>query len=55
MDFALVVVRAFGSHQPGDTIDQEGAMREVLGGEHATYVVRVARRASAVAVPAQEG
>jgi hypothetical protein len=47
MELALVVVRAFGSHRIGDTIDQEKAIRQVLDGEQANCVVHVTRPAVA--------
>lgn len=44
MAFTLVVVRAFGGHAPGDSIDDPDTIRDILGGEHAGHVVRVARQ-----------
>ncbi len=42
MQFYLVVVRAFGAYGKGDTITDGEKIAEILGGENAHCVVRVA-------------
>ena len=42
MNFYLVVVRAFGAYAKGDTITDGEKITEILGGENAHCVVRVA-------------
>ena len=42
MDVHLVVVRAFGPYAKGDVVAEPAAVAQVLAGEHAGCVVRVA-------------
>ena len=42
MELHLVVVRAFGRYAKGDAVAEAKAMAEILAGEHAGCVVRVA-------------
>lgn len=46
MNFHLVVVRAFGAYAKGDTITDIGKITEILAGENAHHVVRVATKGS---------
>jgi|GEM_PF-2338001 hypothetical protein len=49
MATALIVVRAFGQHRPGDMITDPAEARTLLLGEHAHDVIRVAAPAAAPA------
>jgi hypothetical protein len=46
MNFHLVVVRAFGAYAKGDAITDSAKITEVLAGENAHCVVRVAVKGS---------
>jgi hypothetical protein len=46
MKFSLVVVRAFGAYAKGDSITDGAKITEILAGENAHCVVRVAVKGS---------
>ena len=46
MDMHLVVVRPFADLGRGDIVTDRARVAEILASEHASYVVRVATRAS---------
>jgi hypothetical protein len=46
MQFHLVAVRAFGAYAKGDTITDSAKITEILAGENAHCVVRVALKGS---------
>ena len=46
MNFHLVVVRSFGKYAKGDIITDSTAINEILAGENAHHVVRVAVKGS---------
>ena len=46
MQFHLVVVRPFGAYGKGDTITDSAKITEILAGENAHHVVRVAVKGS---------
>ncbi len=46
MEMVLVVVRPFGGRRAGDIIGDANSIREVLKGEHSSWVVRVAPAAA---------
>ncbi len=49
----LIVVRPFGSYQPGDTINEPDEVALVLASEHAGHVVRCTSIGGAV--PGNDG
>jgi hypothetical protein len=46
MNVNLVVVRPFGNYAKGDTIADAATIAQILAGEHAHDVVRVATKGS---------
>jgi len=42
LQFTLIVTRPFGNYRRGDVIENPLTIEQILGSEHARFVVRVA-------------